>query len=97
MVTTVTPSCPRCLIGQLDMNKTTYSCVHQGVFLSIPNMISWTCDICQYQEFDYDAITQVEALVGQLGLPADLDRRKAKLTQFDENEILDKHPSRLKP
>lgn len=96
MATTAAPSCPRCLIGHLETRKSTYSCVHQGVYLSIPNMLSWTCDICQYQEFDYDAITQVEALVGQLGLPADLDRRKAKLAPLD-NEVFDQRPPRVKP
>ncbi len=96
MSTTATPSCPRCLIGHLEARKATYSCVQQGVFLSVPNVPSWLCDICQYQEFDFDALAQIEALVGQLGIAADFDQQKAKLPPVD-NEVVDKRPPRLKP
>lgn len=96
MAFAVTPSCPRCLIGQLESRKTTYSRVHHGIFLSVPNTPCWTCDICQYQELDDAALSQIEALVGQLGLSADLDRRSAKLPSI-EGDLMDKRPSRLKP
>ena len=46
-------------------------------------MPAWKCDICQYQEFDYDAMTQIEALVGHFGLPDDPVRPASKLPPVD--------------
>ena len=51
-------ACPRCQIGYLHAEKATYTYVHNGMLLSVPNMPAWKCDICQYQEFDYDALTR---------------------------------------
>ncbi|MBE2272284.1 MAG: hypothetical protein IAE80_28875 [Anaerolinea sp.] len=96
MASTATPSCPRCQIGHLQVGSATYSCVQQGVFLSVPNVPSWTCDICQYREFDFDALIRIEALVGQLGPASDADLQTAKRPPVD-NEVIDKRPPRIKP
>ena len=79
-------SCPQCQIGLLQSTETTYSGVHHGMFISMPNMPSWTCDICQYHEFDETALRQIEALVGQLSLPTEVAQRSTKRTPI-ENEI----------
>lgn len=83
MSDTAAPSCPRCQIGHLQSTKATYSYVHNGLFVSVPNMPAWKCDICQYQEFDYDAMIRIEVLVGQLSLPTDSPRPAAKLPAYD--------------
>jgi len=90
-------SCPRCQIGYLQPEKATYAYVHNGMLLSVPNMPAWKCDICQYQEFDYDAITQVEALVGHFGLPDDPVRPASKLPTVDSDAAETKLPHRIKP
>lgn len=79
-------SCPQCQIGLLQPTQTTYSGLHNGMVISVPNMPSWTCDICQHHEFDDSALNQIEALVGQLGLPTEVARRSAKRTPI-ENEL----------
>jgi hypothetical protein len=53
------------------------------LFLSVPNVPAWKCDICQYQEFDYDVLTWVEALVGHVGIPTDAVRPASKLPAVD--------------
>jgi hypothetical protein len=37
-------------------------------------MLVWICDICQYQEFDREAVTRLETLLGD-----DPGRQKANL------------------
>lgn len=87
-------SCPHCQIGYLQPDQTTYSGVHHGMVISMPNMPSWTCDICQHHEFDETAIGQLEALVGQLSLPTEVAQRSAKRTPV-ENDV--PAAQRLKP
>lgn len=87
-------SCPQCQIGFLQPTETTYSGVHQGMLISMPNMPSWTCDICQHHEFDESVISQIEALVGQMKLPTEVARRSAKRTPI-ESEM--PAAQRLKP
>ena len=90
-------SCPRCQIGYLHAEKATYSYVHNGMLLSVPNMPAWKCDICQYQEYDYDALTQIEALVGHFGLPNDPVRPASKVPTVDSDVTETKLPHRIKP
>jgi len=63
--------------------------------LSIPNMDSWTCDICQYQEFDYDALNHLEQITGQL-MAAPEDARATARSSAHENADVN-NSQRLKP
>ncbi len=76
-------ACPRCQIGNLLPVQATYASVHKGMLLSVPNVPAWKCDICHYQEFDYDVITWVEMLVGHAGMPVDAARPASKLPAVD--------------
>lgn len=88
-------SCPQCQIGYLQPTETTYSGVHHGMLISVPNMPSLTCDICEHREFDDAAVVQIEALVGQLGLPTEVARQSAKRTPLESEAPA--VPRRLKP
>jgi YgiT-type zinc finger domain-containing protein len=91
-------ACPRCQIGNLQPAQATYASVHKGMFLSVPNVPAWQCDICQFQEFDYDVITWVEALMGHAGMPADASRPAAKVPTVDADATADtgkKQPHRV--
>ncbi len=90
-------ACPRCQIGNLQPVSATYTCVHRGMLLSVPNMPAWKCDICQYQEFDYDGLARVEALAGRFGPPDDPVRPASKLPTVDADAAENKLPHRLKP
>ncbi len=89
--------CPRCQIGFLQPELATYSCVHHGMLLSVPRMPAWKCDICQYQEFDYDAMTQIEALAGDFGVPDDPVRPASKQIPVDADVAESNLPHRAKP
>lgn len=90
-------ACPRCQIGNMHATTGTYSAVYLGALLSVPNVPAWKCDVCEYLEFDYEALMQIEALVGHFGLPDEHDRRQSKRPPFD-SDVQDKNlPHRLKP
>ena len=90
-------ACPRCQIGNLHTETATYTCVHNGMLLSVPDMPLWKCDICQYTEFDYATMTQIEALAGHLGIPEDPVRPASKVPTVDTETTETKLPNRLKP
>lgn len=73
-----TPNCPRCQIGVLKPELATYTGLFRGMFISAPSVPSYSCDICQYREFDDRALTYLDALVGQLSLPHEAPRTPAK-------------------
>jgi hypothetical protein len=90
-------ACPRCQIGNLQTETATYTSIHNGALLSMPNIPVWKCDICQYTEFDYDTLTQIEALTGRLGMPDDPVRPASKLPAVDTDLNDANLPHRLKP
>jgi hypothetical protein len=92
---TTTLTCPQCQIGFLQPTETTYSGIHRGMLISVPNMPSYTCDVCEHHEFDVSALVQIEALVGQLSLPTEVARRSAKPTRIESD--VPTAPRRFKP
>lgn len=90
-------ACPRCQIGNLHATTATYSDIYNGMLLSVPNVLAWKCDLCDYLEFEYDALAQIEALVGHSGLPDDHTRSASKLPPRDADVQDNNLPHRLKP
>lgn len=73
--------CPQCQIGHLQPDTQTYVRVVNGMVISVPGMAAVTCDVCGYHEFEQDALTMIEALVGQAGTSAAPERpAPARLT-----------------
>jgi YgiT-type zinc finger domain-containing protein len=56
--------CPRCLIGRLRDGVATFSVLYQGELLVVPQVKAFTCDICDYREYDDALITWVSELTG---------------------------------
>jgi YgiT-type zinc finger domain-containing protein len=90
-------ACPRCQIGNLRATTGTYSTVYNGLLLSVPNVPAWKCDLCEYLEFEYDALTKIEALVGHFGLPDDHEQPTSKRPPLDSDVQDNNLPNRLKP
>jgi hypothetical protein len=64
MTDKVSYPCPYCQIGYCHPEEATYTRLHHDRIISVPNMLAWTCDICFTQEFDQEAVRQVETLLG---------------------------------
>ncbi|MBL8161012.1 MAG: hypothetical protein JNJ61_03435 [Anaerolineae bacterium] len=76
--------CPCCHIGFCQPGNKTYMRVHGDLLLCIPDMTMWTCDICQYQEFDPERVKHLDALLGDSH--AENGRGSAKLNAAETNE-----------
>jgi hypothetical protein len=79
--------CPNCQIGLCQPGKTTYLRLHEGLLVSVPDMPMWTCDICQYQEFDPDMITRLETLLGSQESASEAQRNTLKVPPKDAPEV----------
>jgi hypothetical protein len=78
--------CPCCQIGYYQPGKQTYLRMHHGMLISVPDMLVWVCDICQHEEFDHDAVLQLEALLGSPETGSDGQRSNAKVQAMDMPE-----------
>lgn len=44
-------ACPRCTVGRCSPRKTTFTEMHQGQLLAIPNVLAYVCDVCYFVEY----------------------------------------------
>ncbi len=88
--------CPCCQIGYCQPGTGTYLRMVGDKLASVPDMPAWTCDVCNYQEFDREEVMRLEMLLGQPDEPgADSQRINAKLPTLDTTDALS--PRRAKP
>lgn len=57
-------TCGYCHVGHLHKQHITYMNWHTGLFVSVPNMPAWLCDVCANCEIDADAINRLMPLLG---------------------------------
>lgn len=58
--------CPQCEVGRWKLTYTTYTQMFDGQVLSAPDLPMYVCDVCGYQEFDSEALLDIQLLTGQL-------------------------------
>jgi predicted nucleic-acid-binding Zn-ribbon protein len=88
--------CPRCQIGHCHAGTTTYTRVVHGRVVSIPNIAVATCDVCGYQEFDRQALADLQKLLGASSTHTPEDNRPP--TKSTGMDVLEKGKSpRPKP
>jgi YgiT-type zinc finger domain-containing protein len=64
MAKTTDELCPRCFIGRLEAGKASFLALYEGQLLTVPNVTAYTCDICDYREYDDPLVTWVAELTG---------------------------------
>lgn len=62
--------CPRCFVGRLQKGQATFITVYEGQLVTVPGAAAYTCDICDYREFDDPVVEWIADLAG-LDLAAD--------------------------
>lgn len=77
--------CPQCQIGHLQRGQKTYVRVIAGMVISVPGMPALTCDVCGYEEFERNALFEVDALVEQPRRSANASRATTKTTPTETN------------
>jgi hypothetical protein len=76
--------CPLCLVGYCQPGTGTYLRVVGDILVSAPDMPAWTCDVCNYQEFEQEAVLRLDMLLGQPDEPSsDSQRVSTKLQPPD--------------
>jgi hypothetical protein len=75
--------CPSCQIGFCQPGKGTYLRMVDGLLVSAPETPLWKCDICEYEEFDREAVMHLEALLGQYESVPDAQRLNPKVQPLD--------------
>jgi hypothetical protein len=84
--------CPCCQIGHCHPGRVTYVAMADDQPVIVPDVLAWTCDVCQYREYDREAIRQLESLLGQGEAGADAPR-SSKTAAIDPSVT----PRRAKP
>jgi YgiT-type zinc finger domain-containing protein len=62
-------SCPVCQVGKLKLRRSVFVRVYSGTLVHVPNVDTWTCDVCGHSFYDPTIIRQVEVLIGESGPP----------------------------
>lgn len=92
-MSTINPhSCPRCQIGRLTLKVAPYINVEHGLFISIPDVKTYECDVCGFREVDEVALLQLDTLVDDGSVSEPENRSAAKLTSVDADA-----PDKVKP
>ncbi|MBZ0284269.1 MAG: hypothetical protein K8L97_26250 [Anaerolineae bacterium] len=91
--------CPCCQIGFCQPGTQTYLRMHNGLLVSVPDVPMWTCDICQYQEFDQERLRSLDALLGVNDTAQEIGRTNPKVMPSDSADAPDsaKTIRRMKP
>lgn len=63
--------CPRCYIGRLQKGKAPFLALYKQRLLTVPATTAYTCDICDYREFD-DPVVERLMQMAEIGYSADI-------------------------
>ncbi|MCS6963139.1 YgiT-type zinc finger protein [Thermoflexus sp.] len=59
--------CPNCRIGYMRPHRITYAGYHGDLFIVVPNMPAYICDVCGNRQYDEEALMQLIPLIGPRG------------------------------
>lgn len=59
-------TCPHCQIGRITQSQRPYLEMVNGHLFTIPKAICFTCDVCDFTEFDRASVELVNSLVFNL-------------------------------
>ncbi len=59
--------CPNCRIGYMRLRRITYAGHHGDLFVVVPNMPAYICDVCSNRQYDEEALMQLVPLIGPRG------------------------------
>lgn len=59
--------CPNCRIGYIRPHRITYAGYHGDLFIVMPNVLAYICDVCGNREYDEELMMQLIPLIGPRG------------------------------
>jgi hypothetical protein len=78
--------CPTCHIGTLRETNTTYVRqlgARRFALVSVPNVLTWVCDMCGEHTYDQETIDRLEALLGPEASLGDEPRTRTRQRPAD--------------
>lgn len=71
-------TCPVCRVGRLHVRAVTYSRVANGLLISVPDTLQWTCDYCRHTTYDRQMMLRIAAAIGQVRATNNASRQIAR-------------------
>jgi YgiT-type zinc finger domain-containing protein len=62
--------CELCHIGTLHVHHTTYATWADSRLVTLPNVLTLTCDVCGEVKHDARVVAEIDALLGMRHLPS---------------------------
>lgn len=87
-------TCPQCYIGHVRSTTLPYYAIVEGMLLIAPNLPALRCDVCDFQEFDQEAVKRLYEMMEMPLGDDDLTTRQPPLP--NENRT-NSRARRLKP
>lgn len=88
--------CPNCHAGVLQQRTINYANWHAGVYVVVPNLPAWSCDLCALCQIDLEALQRLLPLIGPVTRPDATQTRRALKAQLTINDLVhdDSDPDR---
>jgi YgiT-type zinc finger domain-containing protein len=62
-------TCPHCRAGNLRRRTVNYANWHAGLYVVVPNLPAWSCDVCALCQIDPEALQRLLPLIGPVTRP----------------------------
>jgi YgiT-type zinc finger domain-containing protein len=62
--------CELCHIGTLHVHRATYTIWVDTGLITLPNVLTLTCDVCGEVNYDTKVVAEIDALLGKRHLPS---------------------------
>ena len=82
-------TCPNCGAGKLHRRTINYANWHAGLYIVIPNLPAWACDVCALCQVDPDALQRLLPLIGPVTRPDLAQARHASGTALPAIDLPD--------
>jgi YgiT-type zinc finger domain-containing protein len=82
-------TCPHCRAGNLRRRTVNYANWHNGMYVVVPNLPAWSCDVCALCEIDPEALRRLLPLIGPVTRPDLAQARRPAGTALPVNDLPD--------
>ena len=80
-------TCPNCRTGNLHRRTVNYANWHAGLYVVVPNLPAWSCDVCALCQIDVEALQRFLPLIGPVTRPDPTLPRRTASAQLTMNDL----------
>jgi YgiT-type zinc finger domain-containing protein len=82
-------TCPQCRAGSLHRRTVNYANWHAGLYVVVPNLPAWSCDVCALCQIDPEALQRLLPLIGPVTRPDPAQARHSMGAVLPVNDLPD--------